>query len=80
MNAGNRSTSLWYSPQQAILLPDDEVHIWHEPLDQPRARIQSLFGLLAPEEKERAERYHFRRDGDHFIVARGYCVRFWGAI
>ena len=52
-------------------MPYDEVHVWRVSLDQPRARVQGLFDTLSPEEKERASRFHFQRDCNHFIVARG---------
>jgi 4'-phosphopantetheinyl transferase len=43
---------------------------WRAGLDRPKARIESLLHTLAPEEKARAERFHFEKDRDSFIVAR----------
>lgn len=53
------------------MLGDDEVHIWRVLLDQTPSRIQSFFHNLAVDEQARAERFHFERDREHFIVARG---------
>ena len=50
---------------------DDEVHIWRVLLDKTPSRIQSFLHNLAVDEQARAERFHFDRDREHFIVARG---------
>lgn len=46
----------------------DEVHVWHANLDEHEAA--SLRLLLAADEISRADRFHFAKDRDHFIVAR----------
>ena len=61
----------WRIPQKEILLPEDEVHVWRVNLGQPPLRVRGLFDVLAPEERERAQRFHFQKDRDHFVVARG---------
>lgn len=61
----------WLVPEQRILLPKDEVHVWRVMLDQPKERTQHLYSVLAPEEKERAARFHFQKDRDHFVAAHG---------
>lgn len=61
----------WQVPEQHILLPKDEVHVWRVMLDQPEQRAQRLFSMLGQEEKERAGRFHFQKDRDHFVVAHG---------
>lgn len=52
-------------------LAGDEVHVWRARLDVPPTRAERLLGLLARDERERAERFHFQRDRDRFIAARG---------
>lgn len=52
-------------------LADDEVHVWRFSLDLETPRVQSLQRTLASDEQARANRFHFRRDRDRFIVARG---------
>ena len=61
----------WSLPPEPLLLPRDEVHVWRAPLEQTPSRIQSLFRNLDAEERARAERFHFTRDRQHFIVGRG---------
>ena len=47
----------------------DEVHVWLAKLDDYPA--DSLKLLLAEDELSRAARFHFDKDRNHFIVARG---------
>ena len=54
-----------------MALPRDEVHLWRAWLDQPVAQVEQLAQTLAAEEQLRAERFHFERDRQHFIVGRG---------
>ena len=53
------------------MLPHDEVHVWRAVLDQPGSRIHALHRILAADEQIRAGHFHFDRDREHFIVARG---------
>ncbi len=54
-----------------MVLPGDEVHLWCAVLDQPDVTVQKLAETLAPDERLRAERFHFERDRRRFIVGRG---------
>lgn len=71
MNAGDDSDRLWKRPAQMVRLGDDEVHVWRIHLNRQLLHRQSLFPMLSQDEKERAGRYHFQKDRDQFIVARG---------
>ena len=51
-------------------LPFDEVHVWLAKLDDYPA--DSLKLLLAADELARAGRFHFDKDRNHYIVARGW--------
>ncbi len=62
--------SSWDHPPETLTLASDEVHVWRAGLDRPKARVESLLHTLAPDEKARAERFHFEKDRDSFIVAR----------
>ncbi len=61
----------WRTPPDALVLAHDEVHVWQAMLDQPRFRREAFRRTLAADEQTRAERFHFAKDHEHFIVARG---------
>jgi 4'-phosphopantetheinyl transferase len=63
---------LWRFPPETLALACDEVHVWRATLDQLTAsQIQGFLDNLSEDEQARAERFHFERDREHFIVARG---------
>ena len=49
-------------------LAADEIHVWWASLAQPASRFQRL---LSAEERMKAERFHFEKDRECFIVRRG---------
>ena len=61
----------WLAPPETLALGNDEVHVWRATLDQTPSQIQSFRHNLAADELARAERFHFEKDREHFIVARG---------
>ncbi len=61
----------WELPPPELILPDEVVHVWRVPLEQPLERIKLLRRLLSPDEEARAERFQFEQDRRRFIVARG---------
>lgn len=61
----------WRDPPASLALGADEVHVWRASLNHMQDRLQPLRGTLAPEESERAARFHFARDRRHYIAARG---------
>ena len=61
----------WKLPPTDLTLSKDHVHVWYVSLDQSESVLQRLAQTLSDEEHERAERFHFRKDKDHFKVARG---------
>lgn len=56
------------------LLGQKDVHVWRVDLNQPPAIIERCRQLLSVDEQDRAARFHFESDRQHFIVARG-CLR-----
>lgn len=54
---------------QSLKLPADEVHVWLANLDSYPA--SDLKSFISSDEVKRAERFHFAKDRNHFIVARG---------
>lgn len=65
------SATAWRFPPQALKLTSDEVHVWRAALDQAPSQIDSYLRTLAADERARAERFHFPKDREHLIVARG---------
>lgn len=63
------SKTVWASPPERLTLPDDEVHVWRVHLARTASEVESLRSWLAPDEIERAERFHFTRDRASFIIA-----------
>src|SRR4028119_153429 len=61
----------WGSPPENLMLNLDEVQVWQASLDLSTALVRSLQQILSEDEKERAERFCFCRDRNHYIVPRG---------
>src|SRR5579863_6164886 len=49
----------------------DQIHVWHARLDREENVLRRLEATLSPEEKARADRFHFVNDRNRFVVARG---------
>lgn len=60
----------WEPPPIDLTISREFVHVWYVSLDQSESLRQNLAQTLSEEEHKRAERFHFRKDRDHFIVAR----------
>jgi 4'-phosphopantetheinyl transferase len=56
----------WYA------LPEKEVHVWRTTLDMAPFGFAKFWQILAPDERERADRFHFERDRRRAVIARGY--------
>jgi 4'-phosphopantetheinyl transferase len=65
------STVEWLSPFEAPALPDNAVHVWRALLGVDPSTLRRLKSTLAQNELERAERFIFDLDRNHFIAARG---------
>jgi len=61
----------WRVPPQTLELNAAEVHVWRVALDQSLSISERFRNTLAPTERARAETFHFRKDRDYFIAARG---------
>jgi 4'-phosphopantetheinyl transferase len=60
----------WSPPPANLALAPREVHVWCATLDRPADETRALARLLSLDERERAERFHFERDRDRFVVGR----------
>jgi len=56
-----------------------EIHLWRIPQKGPPETLEGLRALLAPEELERAERFHRPVDREAFLRRRGEVRRILGA-
>jgi 4'-phosphopantetheinyl transferase len=65
------AVDLWSLPPKMLKLESDEVHVWRASLDLEASSVQHLQPTLCTEEQQRAERFHFQKDRDRFIIARG---------
>lgn len=61
----------WLSPVAVPALPDNMVHVWRALLEVDPSILRCLKSTLAQNELERAERFIFDPDRNHFIAARG---------
>ena len=58
-------------PPTQLILRTDEVHVWRAVLELDSQEFDRLRVTLSPDELDRAARFHFLRDRQHFIAARG---------
>lgn len=65
------SSQPWPSPPDQPSLGATDVHVWRLSLEQPPETVAALGKLLSADEQSRAARFHFPKDRQHFIVARG---------
>lgn len=52
-------------------LTPDAVHVWRAPLPATPDRMATLESTLSADELARGQRFHFERDRQHFLAARG---------
>lgn len=63
--------STWPYPPTKPTLAESELHVWVASLNRPQALRDRLWQHLAADEQERAKRFYFDRDRNHYVVARG---------
>jgi len=61
----------WQYPPLNLKLIQRDVHVWRVNLNEPSSVVDSMLRVLTSDERNRANRFHFERDRDHFIVGRG---------
>lgn len=66
-------------PARVALPAADEARVWLAHLDLAAATVDRLVAVLSPDERERAVRFHFRRDAMRWIVARATLREILGA-
>ena len=58
-------------PQEALMISNDEVHVWRAALELPAWQVLAYARLLSREEQARAAQFRFEQDRSRFVVARG---------
>lgn len=66
--------SVWSSPPETLLLQPDQVDIWRVRMSHLPHVLERLEASLSEDERERAARFRFMADKDHYIAAHG-CLR-----
>jgi 4'-phosphopantetheinyl transferase len=61
----------WNPPTADLRLGPDDVHVWRVSLNGSASSAEGLLEILDPDEQRRADKYHFKRDRERFIAARG---------
>ena len=61
-----------------LSLVEEEIHVWHAALDLEEEVLPTLESTLSPEEKARADRFHFQSDRNRFVAARGLLRKLLG--
>lgn len=59
----------WQQGPIQVQLQDNTVHVWLVGLPQADAIPEALYTSLAPEEQQQADRFHFDKDRNNYIVA-----------
>jgi 4'-phosphopantetheinyl transferase len=70
---------VWSAAPAEFNLPENGVVIWRASLGCEVAVLRKLEATLSPDEQLRADRFHFSRDRDRFIVGRGILRSLLGA-
>ena len=76
----NQSEPSWGGYDRSYTLPNDEVHVWQTNLDIPPSDFPQLRQVLSPDERARADRFHFEVDRKRSIIGRGYLRLLLGQI
>lgn len=61
----------WPPPPKDWTASISDLHVWLAELEQPENTFRRLSAVLARDELSCAQRFHFERDRQHYIVARG---------
>lgn len=61
----------WYPPPERLVLSADEIHVWRANLRVPGQQLESYYHTLSLDERTRAAKFHFSKDHNDFVAARG---------
>ena len=60
----------WLTPPRRPTLATGEVHVWRATLKQNESMLLASLSLLSGDERERAGKFHFQKDRNHYVAAR----------
>ncbi len=60
----------WNLPRKEIVLANNEIHIWLCNLNIPNKNISNLEKILSRKELDKADKFHFPKDRNSFVVSR----------
>lgn len=60
----------WLAPPADLSLDAGEVHVWRASLDVDEGALADHAAFLSDDERERAGKFHFPKDHNHFVAAR----------
>lgn len=63
--------SLWLQAIPGALIPSNQIHVWRLSLGLSEHQRANILAILSADEIERAGRFHFEKDQNRFIAARG---------
>lgn len=63
--------SSWPLPPANFTLAKNDLHVWVASLNKPQGQLNQLWEHLADDEQDRANRFYFERDRNHYVAARG---------
>ena len=69
---------MWNPQTKAIQLRKNEIHLWRSNLDRPTETIEKLALILSTDEQIRANKFHFSKHRNRFIVARAILRKILG--
>jgi len=67
----NDENSIWQAANGAYALPAHEVHVWRASLNLPESSYFKMWQSLSPDERGRANRFHFDVDRKRSVLGRG---------
>jgi len=75
----NANAQLWHPAVPGKVISSNEVHVWRSFLDMKAYQREDLLKTLSTDETARAERFHFERERNRFIVAHGVLRQLLGS-
>jgi 4'-phosphopantetheinyl transferase len=66
-----RASVIWLPTSRTLQLCSGEIDVWRADLECPPSVLEKYRASLSVDEQERADRFYFREDRNHYIASRG---------